>query len=78
MDAVSSLPLSLQLLILAYALVAVGALAGNLLVIWRGWACGRHRRRVDVVKVFTSALGGALRRFPRDLADGFWRVVGAP
>lgn len=76
----SAFPLGLQLLLWVYALVAAAALIGNVAVIWRGWARGRHRRRRPVrkiVKTFTSALGGALRRFPQELTSGFWRAVDA-
>lgn len=66
----TGLPLALQALVLTYGLVAVSAMVGNVVVIWHGWAHGRHRRRADVcklVKTFTRALDAQLARIPRDL-----------
>jgi hypothetical protein len=63
----TGLPLALQALVWTYVLVAGGAVLACLVAMWAGMATGRHRRRKSAA---WRALGGALARFPRDVADG--------
>lgn len=66
----SVLPISLQLLVYAWALTCAVSLLGSLALIWAGLARGRHRRRMTAREERARVLG-FLRGVYADLATGF-------
>jgi hypothetical protein len=68
---VTGLPLALQTLVWAYALVAGGAILTCAWLMWAGLATGRHRRRKSApLADFMTWLGAALERFLVDVGRG--------
>lgn len=80
----STLPLGLQILVWAYALVAGGALAGCLVTLFTGLAHGRHRRRsapLAWARWFMTRLGTVLENMLVDTGQGLvngaeWLIYG--
>jgi hypothetical protein len=70
---VSTLPLGLQALVWAYALVAGASLTGCLALLFAGLAHGRHRRRAEPLawaRRFMTWLGDNLERHLVTIGQG--------